>query len=278
MKMAVFDLDNTLLNDDKQLTKETLKALSMLKAAGVMISCATGRHAQMTKPFAKAMGANGAMICNNGALLKDCQTQKTLFQKPLDDLSLSALVDYALVHDIKYAAYSDSGIITNRADVLDIYQKWNDQHASYPLKLNQIKQNAHWANETVYKVLYMIEPNRVKAIKADLKTIKNIKPIRSTNTFLDIVPSGVDKWEALKAFAASKEIEPKDIIAFGDNDNDALMLQSVGCGFAMKNASKKAKAAANYITKLTNDQDGVALVLRQLDQYCPHVFKKSNGR
>ena len=46
-------------------------------------------------------------------------------------------------------------------------------------------------------------------------------------------------------------------MAFGDGDNDTVMLQEVGFGVAMGNAEEQVKRAADYIT-LTNDEEGVA--------------------
>ncbi|NLJ19249.1 HAD hydrolase family protein, partial [Globicatella sulfidifaciens] len=49
-----------------------------------------------------------------------------------------------------------------------------------------------------------------------------------------------------------------NILAFGDENNDLEMLEYAGLGVAMKNATEEIKAAANDITRLTNDEDGLA--------------------
>ena len=50
---------------------------------------------------------------------------------------------------------------------------------------------------------------------------------------------------------------------FGDGENDIPMLESVGIGIAMGNASKHVKDCAKYVT-LPVDEDGIAFALKYL--------------
>ena len=52
-------------------------------------------------------------------------------------------------------------------------------------------------------------------------------------------------------------LEKEEIAAFGDGDNDIDMLEFVGTGIAMENASEHCKNAADIITR-HHDEDGVA--------------------
>ena len=55
----------------------------------------------------------------------------------------------------------------------------------------------------------------------------------------------------------------RHIAAFGNGDNDADMLAFAGLGIAVKNASKRCLAAADYICP-TNDEHGVAITIEKL--------------
>ena len=50
----------------------------------------------------------------------------------------------------------------------------------------------------------------------------------------------------------------RDVLAFGDDDNDRDMLTHAGWGVAMKIARPAIKALANDVTPLSNADDGVA--------------------
>ena len=52
----------------------------------------------------------------------------------------------------------------------------------------------------------------------------------------------------------------EEMMAFGDAQNDRSMIEYVGCGVAMGNASDELKAVADEIT-LSNDEDGIAASL-----------------
>lgn len=56
------------------------------------------------------------------------------------------------------------------------------------------------------------------------------------------------------------DIDPKNTIAFGDEDNDTEMLEYVQHGVAMDNAIDDIKSVADHITGSNND-DGVGKFL-----------------
>ena len=61
-------------------------------------------------------------------------------------------------------------------------------------------------------------------------------------------------------YNASKQ---EEVISFGDNNNDILMIKNAGLGIAMGHSNEQVKKVANFITK-TNDEDGVAKALENI--------------
>ena len=57
--------------------------------------------------------------------------------------------------------------------------------------------------------------------------------------------------------AAQWNIDAKDIIAVGDNDNDVSMIQIAGLGVAMDDGSEPLKRCADLIIG-SNDEDSIA--------------------
>ena len=74
----------------------------------------------------------------------------------------------------------------------------------------------------------------------------------------------VTKGAGLRRLCAALGVGLEQVVAFGDGDNDIEFLQLAGHGLCMKNGRETAKAAANGITSLSNDEDGVAHELRRL--------------
>jgi hypothetical protein len=82
-------------------------------------------------------------------------------------------------------------------------------------------------------------------------------------TLLEMSAAGVSKGSGLAALCAARGIDAADVIAFGDMPNDLSMLTWAGRSYAMGNAHPEVAAAADELT-LTNEQDGVAVVLERL--------------
>jgi len=78
---------------------------------------------------------------------------------------------------------------------------------------------------------------------------------------MDVIAKGGGKVTGIQRYLDANGILPGEIIAFGDGDNDAGMLEFAGIGVAMGNGWDSAKAAADYITA-DIDADGVALALK----------------
>ncbi|GEK29595.1 Cof-type HAD-IIB family hydrolase [Furfurilactobacillus siliginis] len=80
---------------------------------------------------------------------------------------------------------------------------------------------------------------------------------------LDIIPGHINKQVGLMELEQRWHIDPTEIVAFGDNDNDLSMMTHAGQSFAMANAAPNIQQAATHTTKWTNDQNGV---LRTIDE------------
>ena len=75
--------------------------------------------------------------------------------------------------------------------------------------------------------------------------------------FVEITGEGVDKAFGLNRLCERWSIDPADVVAFGDNHNDAAMFWWAGHGVAMGNATPSARDAADEVTG-TNADDAVA--------------------
>jgi hypothetical protein len=86
---------------------------------------------------------------------------------------------------------------------------------------------------------------------------QGIQLLRSKDTYLEIMPQGADKAQAMGILCRQLGITPSQVMALGDQDVDASMLRAAGFGVAMGNSSPAAWQAAAYHTD-TNDHAGVA--------------------
>ena len=66
IRLIAFDMDDTLLRDDRTIGERTLRALRAAHEQGVKIIPATGRGKHSMWNFVQQMGVADAAICTNG--------------------------------------------------------------------------------------------------------------------------------------------------------------------------------------------------------------------
>lgn len=74
--------------------------------------------------------------------------------------------------------------------------------------------------------------------------------------------AGVDKGAGVLRLCARLGVDPARVLAIGDSDNDIPMLQVVGFGIGMGNASPGVQKAARWLAPAV-EQDGVAVALQR---------------
>jgi len=122
--------------------------------------------------------------------------------------------------------------------------------------------------ESAEKIMIVAKPECIQSIIKMLNNSKiKLNAVLSKVDSLEINAENVSKYSGVFEYAKLKHISVDDIMAFGDGDNDELMLKNCGFGIAMSNASERAKMAAKQVT-LSNDEDGVAKFLEN------HFLKK----
>ena len=87
--------------------------------------------------------------------------------------------------------------------------------------------------------------------------------VRTAPYYIEAIPVGTSKASGLSNVCKGLGIDPSEVIAFGDAENDLEMIQFAGHGVAMGNACNALKDAADEVT-LTNNEDGIAHTLNHL--------------
>ena len=86
---------------------------------------------------------------------------------------------------------------------------------------------------------------------------------KSEPEYIEIMAAGVDKGSAFPMIADHYGIQADEIMAVGDAENDAGMLQAAGFGVALANSGPAVRAVADAVTERTNNQGGVAEAVRR---------------
>ena len=105
VKLIAFDLDGTLLDDDKHLPAENLAALQAAKEAGILLVPATGRILKALPEELLSPGLFRYFIFANGAEVYDLEEQKALHRARISPDLAVRLCEYMDRLPVLYDCY-----------------------------------------------------------------------------------------------------------------------------------------------------------------------------
>lgn len=88
---------------------------------------------------------------------------------------------------------------------------------------------------------------------------------KNSMLWLTITDKNISKLIALSNLCEKLKINMKDVIFFGDGENDICLIKGAGLGIAMGNAIDLVKEQADIIT-LSNDEDGIYDFLKKIEE------------
>jgi Cof subfamily protein (haloacid dehalogenase superfamily) len=102
----------------------------------------------------------------------------------------------------------------------------------------------------------------VAPVRANITQLKTEYPVRDL-CILDVLNRDCSKGHALERWATHRGIAPEEVVAIGDNHNDAEMLNFAGRAFIMENAAPELKQNG-WAETGSNDACGVAQVINRV--------------
>ncbi len=246
IRMIFFDIDGTLIDiGKKQISEKTLEALKKLKENGIKICIATGRAPMLVPDFPGV--EFDAFLTYNGSYCYD--KYQDIFSNPLKKEDVSVIIRNAADIGRPVSLAMKHRLAANGTD-----QDLSDYYSIAGIEV-KIAENfdAIAENEEIYQI--MVGCRRCE----HFLLMKNAERARLTawwDRAADIIPSdggkGIAVGKILKRYGFTKD----EAAAFGDGNNDIDMLQAVGTGIAMGNASQALRDAADEICD-TAANDGI---------------------
>ena len=111
-----------------------------------------------------------------------------------------------------------------------------------------------------WKVILIVP---MRAPNPEAPAIRGGQWVRTHPHFFETLPAEASKGEAVRRLCARLGVEQRDVLAFGDSENDVDLLRWAGLGVAMAHAPSHVRLVAAQVTA-GNDEDGVALALEDL--------------
>ncbi|MBS4198800.1 Cof-type HAD-IIB family hydrolase [Bacillus sp. FJAT-49732] len=241
-KIVFFDIDGTLLDDEKNLPGSTKEAIKTLQENGIYTALATGRAPFMVTSLLKDLNIE-SFVCFNGQYV--VFGNEVVYTNPLDSIEIKKLIDRANTNNHHLVFLNESTLKSNvkfNQRVKESFESLQMVHPEYDpdfYEKTNIYQSLLFAREGEDSYLTEFEDN--------------LTFIRWHEESLDVVPKGGSKAEGIKKLIERLGFEMENVYAFGDGLNDIEMLQTVGTGIAMGNAHEAVKMHADLITTNVDD-------------------------
>lgn len=263
-KLAVFDVDGTLVDYDGAGVPANRVALQRLRAAGTTVAIATGRPLAILDETLEEIGEVDYAVCSNGATIQALATGEILRDMVLPSDQIARLVT-----DVRGSVQGVGTALESRDQLLEeagFARRVPPSPHESPVE--DVLANFDPAEAPVQRAIFFHDDydDDLAALAELIAPHLDDRCELFYGVFLpivEVVPVGNNKAAALDALVAHLGIEAADAIAFGDGKNDIEMLQWAGIGIAMDNAHDDAKAVADAITGQVAD-GGVAMYIEEL--------------
>lgn len=259
-KLVVMDIDGTLRTKEvRNIGPITKEAFERLHKDGVLLGVASGRplwqgvekHYQewnMSFQFDLLIGLNGS---------ETLDTRTNLFSTAnlLSKESLKKIVQAMDQFHLNPFVYRDGYQLSERIDE-DMIES-SIRHSSKLATCKDISEL--WSEETA-KLLYRTKTSEEgERIEAFGKTLcdSNITCFRTAPNLLEFQNPQINKGVAVKNYCAKNHIDLKDVLSFGDAENDIEMLKITGYSVCLLNGMDEVKAITNAVTEYDCLEDGV---------------------
>ncbi len=263
-KILFSDIDGTLLNNNRVLSKNTIKEFNRIKNQVPIILISARMPKAMV--YLQEMGniARFPFIAYNGALIKI--DNKIVYSLEIDTTVIQALMKYNSQQKIHFSLYNNDDWYVPTMDYW-AKREFNNTKVEPIVKTNkQVITQWQKENKGAHKIMCMGNIDDIDALSDFLEKHykEHLHIYRSKSTYIEISPIAVSKKTAINFLLENYYLEYSflEAVAFGDNFNDIEMLKAVGFGVAVANAKSQVKEIAKYVTN-AGSEDGVANFIKK---------------
>jgi Cof subfamily protein (haloacid dehalogenase superfamily) len=255
VKIFFIDLDDTLLDSDKNVSEANLEAIKKAQAAGMTIVISTGRslgNSQYLIDIVKPDYYAGM----NGTLLLDAQGN-IMFKQTLDSCIVRRAINAFNSLGLEYLVYSHTNTYCLPTKMEAVKARVSLANVIHPLgdDIERLSIAKFFA--------FCSTAAEVQALIATCEKIGDIVPVSVSECSFDILGVGQSKAVAAKILCEKLNIAPAEAAAMGDSENDREILEFVGHSIAPANAIPSIKAMCKHIVASNNDS-GVAEAINKM--------------
>lgn len=282
-RLLAINIDGTLLHSNGRLHKSTKEAIEYVQQKGIYVTLVTARSYPSAKKVAKALKIHSLLIAHSGAYIASTQDKPIFVRRIAEDITYDIVrllegfscqirlvhEKYALANKFKLNHNMFAKTVFTSGDPIFYSQQFVDSLSDTilddPISPPKIE-------------VYFEDQSDLQDAKAAIKGMfGEIDVIQLNDLRIDIMHTGVSKLNGLLYLGEHLGVSRSEMVVIGDGRDDLEMIEAVGLGVAMGNATVEVKKAADWVTR-PNDQLGVTYMVKEhfRKQHPIEFLKKMN--
>ena len=257
IKLICLDVDNTLVDRDKNIPEKNLEAIRRIHCEmGVHIAVNSGRISGSTRDYMDRLGVHEAFPSLGGCIVQNWD---------------GTIIEEHSIDREAARAINAIGRSLGCSDFVYHRERWyldpgNEFWASSEYQATKVPgtfmdTDAFLASTAPTKMLGVhSDPERTTKLEQLIRKdfSRYVDCFKSDPRFLEIVPKGINKGTAVQSLCRFYGIAKENVMSMGDFYNDLDMFRESGISVAMANAPEDLKAQVSFVTKADADHAGVA--------------------
>ncbi|MBC8453237.1 MAG: HAD hydrolase family protein [Chloroflexi bacterium] len=242
--LVALDIDGTMIGEDRIVTPELINAIARVQISGTIVSVATGRTLTPALRIAREAGAEGPVICFQGAMTYDQVTGYPLRHERLDEsITNQAIAGLTSVVPEVMMFLGDDVWVEKRSD-------WTDGYGErMGVSIRDTHSLASMADQQPTAIVGVGEPEVVESLVEEMHARFNGSALvtHSLPMFCEVEAIGAGKDLALAHLAESMNVDRNSVIAIGDGKGDQSMIIWAGLGVAIQGGHPDAIESADQV-------------------------------
>lgn len=251
IRLVALDIDGTLIGSEAESVFEKIRSLHRQLQSQVALTIATGRTFTGASEHLRKLPISRStpIVLYNGAVVLSLDGVIAIEHGCLPINTLPNVLNSVPQGSASvYAYYSGIGVFGARETVFG----WSNTHSpSRETNGLSVQWQSEWISNTDLPPTTIIVTDSCRTtlqqVRLSFGSCVGLSVTSSGGPYLEFRATGYDKGSALSVVASRLALSPSEILALGDNDNDAEMLQWAGIGVAVSRASQLACLSANFV-------------------------------
>ena len=208
----------------------TVRAVGMATANGWQVSIATGRKRTSALQVHQQVGANGDLICYQGAMIVDARSNEVLVHERIDEDVAAAAIEYFMSQELEVRVYLD--------DTIYLKPSGDDSQAVARRPSSNYKLTSDLIPLAKMQPTTIVGVDRPSGVPTHVDAVGRLLGdsalvTRSLSHFCEIGSPRAGKVKALEWLAEHRGLDCQATVAFGDGMGDIEMLKWASLGIAV---------------------------------------------